>query len=94
MTPTDAEGRPAAGDDRQRAAEARLVKAAKLDLTPRELAGRMAGYVAGQDDALRTLSVVAVQHLTARVRRLASTVPPVQPTRIQPLLLVGSPGTG
>jgi ATP-dependent Clp protease ATP-binding subunit ClpX len=94
MTGIDAEGRPAAGDEKQRAAEGRLLKAAKLDLTPRELVGRMAGYVAGQDDALRTLSVVAVQHLTARVRRLASTLPPVQPTRIQPLLLVGSPGTG
>lgn len=83
-----------AAEERRRRAEERLVAASKIRWTPRELSERMAAQVVGQQEALRTISVAAIQHLTARVRRIASTMPPVQPTRIAPILCIGGPGTG
>ncbi|MEN6643997.1 MAG: AAA family ATPase [Armatimonadia bacterium] len=83
-----------ASEERKRRAEERLVAASKIRWTPRELSERMAAQVVGQQDALRTISVAAIQHVAARVRRIASTMPPVQPTRIDPILCIGGPGTG
>ena len=81
-------------EERRRRAEERLLKAAKLTMTPQQIAERLRHDVVGQEAAVEAVSVMLYQHLMTRVRRAASGMPPVQSVRIPPILLIGPTGCG
>src|SRR5450830_1353640 len=81
-------------EERKRRADERLLKAAKLNMTPQQIAERLRHDVVGQDAAVEAVSVMLFQHLKTRVWRAASGMPPVRSVRIPPILLIGGTGTG
>ena len=81
-------------EERKRRAEERLLKAAKLNMTPEQIAERLRHDVVGQDEAVEAVSVMLYQHIMTRVRRAASGMPPVRSVRIPPILVIGPTGCG
>ena len=88
MTSADAE-------DQQKAADERLLRAAKLDLTPTQIAERLRESVVGQDEAVRLVATHLATHLATNVSRAASGMPFLWTVpRLPNLLLVGPTGCG
>jgi len=89
------EEREAAAEEHERVAEERLTRAAKLNLTPMQIADRLRASVVGQDEAVRLVATHLAAHLATNVSRAASGLPflPNVP-RLPNLMLVGPTGCG
>lgn len=95
MRKSEDEKPQSAAEEREQKAEERLTRAAKLNLTPTQIADRLRQSVVGQDEAVRVVATYLATHLATNVSRAASGMPCLgNVPRLPNLLLVGPTGCG